>query len=94
MNVIDNAALKQNITDGAAAILAAGLSLEDHLPGIVDAAVDAELAKLDAAIHGLLLPVLAAFADLNKNFTRALIESAAWRDIFQRFNLSPPETPK
>ena len=94
MNVIDNTALAQNIKEGIAQAQASGLVLEDHIPAIVDAAVDAELAKLKDTLEGVILPVLAGFSDLNKTFAQAIAESVAWRAIFQRFNLSPPGASK
>jgi len=94
MNVIDNAALKQNIEDGIAKAQASGLVLEDHIPAIVDAAVDAELAKLKDILEGVILPVLAGFADLNKTFAQVISEYVAWGDIFRGLNLSPQTIPK
>jgi hypothetical protein len=42
----------------------------------------------------ILVPVLEAIVDLNTQIAKIAAESAAWRVIFQRLNLSPPEVPK
>ena len=86
INIIDNAALAKNISDGAAQLLADGLSLEDHLPGVVQAAVDAELAKAMAVVA----PILERVDALNLTVTAAIAEAARWRCDGERlFNLLP-----
>lgn len=82
MNVIDNAALAQNIKDGIAQAQAAGLALEDHLPSIVQAAVDAELAKVEKVIESALSPLLARIDAANATLTAAVAEAEHWRALF------------
>jgi hypothetical protein len=85
INVIDNVALAKTISDGAAQLLADGLSLEDHLPGVVQAAVDVELAKVTA----LVAPLLDRIDAINSTATALIAESAHWRTLIGRlFNLS------
>jgi hypothetical protein len=84
INVIDNAALAKNISDGIAQLLADGLSLEGHLPGVVQAAVDAELTKVTV----VLAPILDRIDTLNSTVTALIAESAHWRgDVERIFNL-------
>lgn len=54
MNVIDNKAIAQNISDGIAQLQAAGMALEDHLPSVIQAAVDAELLKIETMFENVL----------------------------------------
>ena len=69
INVIDNTALAKNISDGAAQLLSDGLSLEDHLPGVVQAAVDAELTKVTV----VLAPILDRIDALNSIMTALIV---------------------
>jgi hypothetical protein len=88
MNVIDNNALAKNIADGITQLQSAGLTLEDHLPGVIQAAVDTELAKLTSSVNDIVATAMKTVEDLKATLDNAVAESTAWRAIIQRINLS------
>jgi hypothetical protein len=90
MNVIDNTALAQNIKDGISQAQASGLVLEDHETALLTQLIHGAIFQASTDVSAFLQPVLASVATLQATLDKAVAESAAWRAIIERFNLSPP----
>ena len=86
------------IKAGMAEAQAGGIAIEDHLPGVLIPLIHQTLLEASSDVSGALKPLLEAVADLQITINASVgvlaSESAAWRAIFQRFDLSPPEAPK
>jgi hypothetical protein len=98
MNVIDNDKLSATIKAALADAQERGVALEDHEAALLHDLLHGALTEAATDVSGVLKPLLEAVADLqitiNTSVGVLVAESAAWRAILQRFNLSPPETPK
>jgi hypothetical protein len=94
MNVIDNDKLSATIATALADAQARGVALEDHQAALLHDLLHGALLEASTDLQADLKPVLEAQAQW-------LAESTRWRTVFERliliaerFNLSPPETPK
>ena len=97
MNVIDNDKLSATIAAALADAQARGVALEDHEAAILAATIHAALeeASTDAqalvkAVAQALLPAVSVLSDLQMTLNMAMREALAWRQMFERINLSPP----
>ena len=101
MNVIDDEKLAATIAAALADAQARGVALEDHEAAILATAIHAALAEASTdaqaiigALEKALDPTLSVLADLQMTLNMISREAFAWRQMFERINLSPPETPK
>ncbi|MGD0012919.1 MAG: hypothetical protein ABSD56_00625 [Bryobacteraceae bacterium] len=105
MNVIDEQKLAATLATALADAQARGVVLEDQEAAILTGAIHAALAEAstDAAdlmktLAQALLPAVEVVSNLQMTLNMALREAFAWRQMFERIDLSPshlspPETP-
>ena len=82
------------IKEDIAGAQVAGIAISEKDAALLHDLIHGALTEASTDVSGVLAPVLAAIVELNTSIGRIVTESGAWRAIFQRFNFSPPETPK
>jgi len=66
-----------------------GVALEDHQAALLHDLLHGALLEASSDVATVLAPFLAVVAGLDARFERLIAESAAWRPIVERINLSP-----
>ena len=93
MNVIDNDKLSATIKTALADAQERGLALEDHQTALLHDLLHGALLEASSDVTAVLAPVLERIDALNSTLSAAIAESAHWRAIIERLNLSAPIVP-
>jgi hypothetical protein len=94
MNLIDFDKASEAAKQAIAELQVAGMAITDEEAKDLHDAIHGALLEASSDVTAVLAPVLTAISELNATAIRILTESGEWRNIIQRFNLSPPGVPK